>query len=46
MGLEVFRELLLEFTHVPPPVYYVWSFIDWESTRMYIMELGEGKYAV
>ena len=46
MGLEVFRELLSEFTHVPPPIDDVWNFIDWDSTRMYILERGEGECAV
>ncbi|MBI2166255.1 MAG: nitrite/sulfite reductase [Chloroflexi bacterium] len=46
VGLEVFRERLAELAQVPPPSKDIWNFIDWDSTRMYILERGEGECAV
>ncbi|MBI4298604.1 MAG: nitrite/sulfite reductase [Chloroflexi bacterium] len=46
LGIEAFRQLLTDFTIVPAPTKDVWNFIDWDSTRMYILERGEGECAI
>ena len=46
MGLDSFRHLIEDLITVPPPREDVWNFIDWDSTRMYILERGEGECAI
>ena len=46
VGVKAIRDLLEEFTHVPPLARDPSNFIDWDSTRMYILERGEGECSV
>ena len=45
-GLDQFRQLLADLTHVTPPSQDMRNFIDWDSTTMYILQRGEGECAV
>ncbi|MBI2888154.1 MAG: nitrite/sulfite reductase [Chloroflexi bacterium] len=45
-GDRAFRELLEDLTRIPPAEEDPSNFIDWDSTRLYILERGEGECAV
>ncbi len=46
MGLDTFRRLLRDLTVVPSPDEDPSFYVDWDATRMYVVERGEGECAV
>jgi len=46
IGLESLRGLLEDLTDVPSPREDIWSYIDWDSTLMYVLRRGEGECSI
>ena len=46
VGINTIRQILAQFTGIPPFNEDASNFVDWDSTRMYILERGEGECSV